>query len=430
MKNIVNEAKAMQGELEACRRYLHAHAEVGFGLDETKAFVAESLRESGYEPRLLGKAVVASVGKRTGSGAFLLRADMDALPMRERSGEKFACKTGNMHACGHDLHAAMLLGSVKLLKRRENALRGEVRLLFQPAEEILQGASAAIKAGALDGVKGALTLHVTLATPLKSGTLVVPPAGVSAPAADYFRIIVKGKSCHGSAPQNGVDALVAAAHILLALQEIPARELSVHTPATLTVGTLQGGSAGNAIADKAELCGTLRAFDEQTRARIKTRLSEIASRVARAFRATARIVFEGGCPSLWNDEGVLAFAEKNARALLGEEYVLSVEKMGGETAKRSGGSEDFAYISRRVPSAMLALSAGSDDEGYVYPLHHPKARFNEAVLPLGAALLAANALRWHENMPVSPYDEIRQSKKGGTPRMGDPAYAEDRIRRE
>lgn len=397
MQNILQEAKKLQTTLVNYRRYLHQNAEIGFELDKTTSFVREALREMGYAPQELGKAcIVASVGKRNTKKAFLLRADMDALPIQEKTGEAFACKTGNMHACGHDLHTAMLLGAAQLLKQNEAALQGEVKLLFQPAEELLQGAKTAVEAGVLENVHGAMMLHVTVDTPLKSGTVVVSSAGVSAPAADYFKIEITGKSCHGSAPWNGVDALTTSAHALIALQEISARELSIATPATLTVGTLQAGGAGNAIADKAVMRGTLRAFDEHTRTTLKTRLTAITKRIAAAFRAKAKIAFEGGCPTLVNDRALSAFAEENTRALLGARNVFTSAQLGGgETARRSGGSEDFSYISRETPSVMLAISAGSTDEGYTYPLHHPKVRFNESALSIGAATLAYNALkRW------------------------------------
>lgn len=393
---ILNQAKKLQPTLAKYRQYLHEHAEVGFALSKTATFVEKNLQEMGYTPiRIAKNCLLATIGKPSAKGAFLLRADMDALPIKEKSGEAFACKTGNMHACGHDMHTAMLLGAAKLLKDNERELKGQVKLLFQPAEEILQGAKTAVDAGVLESVQGAVMIHVMVNTPLKSGTLVVSSGGVTAPAADYFTVEITGKSCHGSAPWNGVDALNASAHFLVALQALSAREISLSTPATLTVGTLQAGTAGNAIADRAVMQGTLRAFDENVREQIKKRIKEIAQSIAKAFKAKAKISFGGGCPTLVNDSKLSAFVEKNARELLGEKGVYtSAQLAGGETARRNGGSEDFAYISQQTPSVMLALSAGAIEEGYAYPLHHPKVRFNENVLCIGSAVLAHTALRW------------------------------------
>ncbi len=393
---ILNQAKKLQPTLAKYRQYLHENAEVGFTLPKTASFVEETLQDMGYTPKRIAKnCLLATLGNPSAKGAFLLRADMDALPIKEKSGERFACKTGNMHACGHDMHTAMLLGAARLLKDNEKDLQGQVKLLFQPAEEILEGAKIAVKAGVLENVQGAVMIHVMVNTPLKSGTLVVASGGVTAPAADYFTVEITGKSCHGSAPWNGVDALNASAHILVALQALSAREISLSTPATLTVGTLQAGTAGNAIADRAVMQGTLRAFDESVREQIKNRLKEIAQSTAKAFKAKAKTSFGGGCPTLVNDSKLSAFVEKTARELLGEKAVYtSAYLAGGETAKRNGGSEDFAYISHQTPSVMLALSAGAIEEGYAYPLHHPKVRFNDDVLCIGSAVLAHTALQW------------------------------------
>ena len=373
---------------------MHEHAEVGFALDKTTAFIKSELEKMGYAPQKCGKAgLIATVGKVEKGKVFLLRADMDGLPIQEKTDDSFACKTGNMHACGHDMHAAMLLGAAKLLKARENELQGMVKILFQPAEELLEGAKDVIAAGVLDKVGGAMMLHVMTNVSLPIGTIVVASAGVSAPAADYFTIKVRGKSCHGSAPWNGVDALTAAAHILVALQEISARELVPGT-AILTVGTLNAGRTGNVIPDYADMKGTLRAFDEETRIAVKNRLEEIVKNTAKAFRARAKVEYGGGCPTLVNDEKMSALAERVAKEILGEKNVFTSAKLQGDTKEKNGGSEDFAYISHEVPSVMIALAAGEAKNGYEYPLHHPKARFDEKALSVGAALYAQIAMHY------------------------------------
>ncbi len=375
------------------RRYLHKNAETGFDLEKTSAFVVERLTEMGYAPKRCGRnGVLASLGK--GKPLFLLRADMDGLPISEKSGEPFAAKNGKMHACGHDMHAAMLLGAAKLLKMREGELNGGITLLFQPAEEILEGAKNMIEDGALSPKpNAAMMIHVASAVDLPTGCAVIAH-GVSAPAADYFTVTVQGKGCHGSTPWKGVDALTVAAHVLLALQEIPARELTVAQPAVLTVGSLRTSEGGNVISDRAILHGTLRSFDEGVRAQVKRRIEQISGGVAKAFRARAKVEYGGGCPTLVGDGELAKFALAQARELLGAERALGANELVGDVKNTSGGSEDFAYISHEVPSVMIAVGAGEREKGFIYPLHHPKVRFDEDALAIGAALYACVAFEW------------------------------------
>lgn len=371
------------------RRALHERAETGFALKETKKYIEEQLKALGCEPKDCGKAGIATIiGKKT-ERCVLLRADMDGLPMYENTGLPFASKSGNMHACGHDMHAAMLLGAAKFLKEKERELRGCVKLLFQPAEEILEGAKDCIEAGVLNDPKpqAAFALHVSTGGELPTGTIVLSTRETSAPAADYFEIRVKGKSCHGATPHKGIDALVASAHILLALQTLPAREQAVENPFVLTVGKLEAGSAGNAIAEKAKMQGTLRAYDEKTRAYIKDRVTEIAKNTAKSLGAKATVRFLGGCPTLKNDLTLVAFAEREIKKLFGEKSLV-------KTDGRGGGSEDFAYFSHEVPSLLLVIGAGEKKKGFEHPLHHPKTDFDEAALPIGSKLLSHLAIEW------------------------------------
>lgn len=395
MDRIIEEAKALQEELVTHRRWLHEHAEVGFDLVQTKAYVREQLTKMGYAPVDCGKAgLVAVVGGKKPGKTFLLRADMDALPIPEESDVEFASRNGAMHACGHDMHTAMLLGAAKILKAHEAEINGTVKLMFQPAEEIFEGSKDMIDNDLLEAPKpdAALMIHVTAATPMPAGTVVICAPGVSAPAADYFTIKVQGKGCHGSAPQNGVDALTAAAHILIALQEIHARELAASDEAILTIGTIQGGTASNAIADSAVMGGTIRTYDEKIRSYLKERMTAICACVAQAYRAEATVEFGSGCPTLVNDGDLSAKAKTYLTELLGRQMVLSASDFG--KPMRGGGSEDFAYVSHQVPSLMLALAAGEADKGYTFPQHHPKVKFDETVLSAGSAIFACMAMRW------------------------------------
>ena len=395
-EQIMQEAAALQEEIKAHRLWLHTHAETGFDLTETKPYVKSTLTEMGYTVQECGKAgLVTTVGK-PGGKVILLRADMDALPIAEEADVDFACKNGRMHACGHDMHTAMLLGAAKILKAHESELDGMVKLMFQSAEEIFEGSKDMIASGVLENPRpdAALMIHVAAGMPLPAGTVVVSAPGVSAPAADYFTIRVHGKGCHGSAPQNGIDPLTAAAHILIALQEIHARELSASDEAVLTIGTFHAGEAGNVIPDTATMGGTIRTYDEKTRAYLKERMTAIAKNVAEAFRASAEVSFGSGCPTLVNDKDLSEKVTGYLKDLLGANRAFTTAELNGGKPARGGGSEDFAYVSHEVPSLMLALAAGEPSKGYVYPQHHPKVKFDESVLSTGAAVFVDCALQY------------------------------------
>lgn len=396
---LLQEAEQMWDHVLRERRALHQMPGTGFDISETLAYVRQELTEMGLQPTDCGRAGLTALvgGKRPGK-VFLLRADMDALPIREEADVDFASQNGRMHACGHDLHTAMLLGAARLLKAHEDEIDGTVKLMFQPAEEIFEGSHDMIEAGLLENPKvdAALMIHVMVGMPFPAGTVVVSAPGVSAPAADYFDIKVQGKGCHGSMPNTGVDPLTAAAHILIALQELHARELAMDDRAVLTIGTMNAGTAANVIPDTVTMGGSLRTFDEETRFFLKQRMTEIAQYTAKAFRAEAEVTFGSGCPTLVNDKDLSACCGQYMKELLGTDRAFSVAElnaMGGSSSKTAG-SEDFAYVSQEVPSLMLALAAGQPEKGYCYPQHHPMAKFDESVLPGGSAVYAWAALRW------------------------------------
>ena len=400
-KEILQKAICYEQEIQEIRRQLHQNPEVGFDIPKTKKYVQEKLKAYGYHPIECGKAgLIAIAGGKKSGKVILLRADMDALPIKEETDLDFCSKNGKMHACGHDMHTAMLLGAAKILKEQEDEIEGTVKLMFQPAEEILEGAKDMVEKGVLENPKvdAAMMLHVMADMPFPSGSILVSAPGVSAPAADYFKIKVQGKGCHGSMPNKGVDSLTVAAHILIALQEIHARELACNEQVVLTIGSLHAGEAANVIPDVAIMSGCIRTFAEDTRVYVKKRLIEIAEDTAITFRAKADVEFGSGCPALKNQTELSVFMENTMPELLGEEKVFSVSKLKeneeGKGISKLSGSEDFAYISRKVPSIMLALAAGEPKNGYSYPQHHPKVQFDESVLPIGCAVYVYSAIRW------------------------------------
>ena len=397
----LREAEEYKTKLIEMRHYLHRHPETGFDLEETTAFVKKELIAMGYEPQHCGKAgiTVLAGGRRSGK-VFMIRGDMDALPVREEADVEFRATNGKMHACGHDMHTAMLLGAAKILKNHEEEIEGTVKLMFQPAEEILEGSKDMIKAGLLENPKvdAALMIHVMAGMPFAEGTAIICDGGVSAPAADYFTIKIQGKGCHGSMPNTGVDPINIGAHIITALQEINARELSLSDEAVLTLGAIHGGNAANVIPDTVELRGTLRAYDDEVRTFLKRRMEEIVKGITTTFRGEAEVIFESGCPTLVNDEELSKATTRYLKGLLGEQNAFTAGQLnvmaGNKKNPKTSGSEDFAYVSHKVPSIMLALAAGQPENGYCYPQHHPKVKFSDEVLSVGSAIYAYVAMEW------------------------------------
>ena len=254
-QDLLQEAKQLQPELLQCRRTIHRHPETGFDLQETKALVKRQLTEMGYSPQECGKCgLVALAGGKKKGRTILIRADMDALPIEEAAEVEYRSETpGRMHGCGHDMHTAMLLGAARLLKAHEDELEGTVKLMFQPAEELFQGADDMIGAGVLENphVDAAVMIHVVPGLPLPSGIVLVPGAGTGMASCQQYRIVVKGKGGHGAMPHVSVDPITAAAHIHLALQEISSRELGPDEFGVFTTGMFRAGDASNIIPDTA-----------------------------------------------------------------------------------------------------------------------------------------------------------------------------------
>ncbi len=389
--------KNIESEIIEYRRELHKRAEVGFELKDTVDFIKQSLLKIGCEPNDIGKCgVYTIIGKENDCDSVLLRADIDALPMKEESGEEFSAKC-NMHACGHDIHASMMLGAARVLKANESMLNRPIKLLFQPAEEILEGARNMIENGILEHphVSAAFMLHVMVNIPLKSGSFVVSSPGISAPGTKYFEIEIRGRGCHGAMPNTGIDPINAAAHIITMLDSIKTRELSIYDNAVLTVGSVAAGNSHNVIPDVAKIQGTFRAFDDSVLKLIEDSMIRICKNTAKAFRCEANISFPMGAPSLYNDETLSKKVENILINAFSEDFVITSKSLADKfkTSSKSTGSEDFAYYSKMVPSLMIGICAGSSEDGYTYPLHYKKVRFDESALIYGAAALSEIALK-------------------------------------
>ncbi|MFV0363633.1 MAG: M20 family metallopeptidase [Suipraeoptans sp.] len=394
--SLIEEAKGIKDTIISHRRYIHQHAELAHDLPLTRAYVMEYLTKLGYEPKEMGDGVVAVAGGKKPGKVFMIRGDMDALPIIEESDLPFKSETKYMHACGHDMHTSMMLGAAELLKNHEDEIEGQVKLMFQPAEETLTGAKSMIDEGLMENPKvdAAFMIHVMPGTKYKTGSVLVQQPGIGSSAADWFEIHVQGKGCHGAMPNTGVDPINVVAHIVTALQEIHAREMPTGSSLALTIGQIHGGAVSNVVPDTAYMTGTIRTVDTDLRKFVKQRMVEIAEGVAKSFRASAEVKFTTECPSVLSDEITRNEIESYCKNIIDDKMVIDTANLKGLFM---AGSEDFALVAERVPSAFAALSAGALDDGYTHPLHHPKARFDEDTMPNGAAIYAGCAMEWLKN---------------------------------
>ena len=388
--NYYERALELKDETIANRRHIHKNAETGLDLPKTKAYVMEKLTEYGLEPKDCGYGVTATLGK--GGKVLLLRADMDALPMPEESGEEFACPTGKeAHTCGHDFHAAMLLTAAKMLKEKEDTLEGTIKFMFQPAEETFEGSKNMIENGILENppVDAALAYHVSPGK-MPIGLFMYNDKDTMMYSVDGFKITIHGKGSHGAYPHVGVDPINIGVHIHLALQELIARESDPTHSCVLTIGQFAGGTAANIIPETAVLQGTIRTNKPQARELLVRRMKEVAEKTAAVYNGTVDIEMISEVPPLICNP-------KLTDEVVGYMQELGIPGLTPYPGISASASEDFAVIAEKVPSTFMYLSAGYLDERGQYPAHHPKAQFNEDVCPIGAACLAHCASQWLKN---------------------------------
>lgn len=396
--SLFHEAQALGDEIIANRHHLHRIPELSLDLPRTAAYVEEKLQQMGYVPQRIGDCgIVVTAGKGNGK-CFLIRADMDALPVAEDADIDFKSTNGNMHACGHDCHTAMLLGAARLLKNHEDEIEGTVKLMFQPGEETMEGAKMMVAGGVLENphVDAAMGAHVFTAMPMPAGSVALMGAKMRMAGSDWFTIHITGKGCHGAMPNTGVDPLNVMSHIHIALQTINARELDPMDNLVLTVGQMHGGQTSNVIPNEAMMSGTIRTLKNETRAMVKSRMEAIVASIATAFGAEAKVEWGAGCPVLIQNEPLYKEVDGYLKNLEGITF-LNLDELGYSGASSGMGSEDFAYVSNEVPAVFLGIPAGTPQEGYIYPQHHPKARFQDQVLASGAAAYAHVAMEWLKN---------------------------------
>ncbi len=350
-KMIEDLLQPLEPRLIEIRRDIHAHPEIGFDTFRTAQLVADELRALGLDPKTgVGRTgVVATItGGRPGP-CVILRADMDALPIAEQTGLAFASTIpGAMHACGHDIHTAALLGAASALLRISSELAGSIRLIFQPAEETQEsGAAAMIADGAADGADLAVAFHNRPETP--AGKIVLN-RGASTASSDEFKVIVHGKSGHAARPHAAIDPIVAAAHMITQLQTLISREMDPSTSAVLTIGHIQGGATQNIIPDSCMFEGTVRFRSPESRDLAEASFSRICQGAAAALNVSVDIDYVRGAPPLMNDDRLV----DRATEALGMQFgVLPLVEQGS-----SFGAEDFSYFSERLPSIQIFIGSG------------------------------------------------------------------------
>ncbi|MDR1049131.1 MAG: amidohydrolase [Synergistaceae bacterium] len=386
-------AEALNGCIVKLRRELHACPEVGHDLPLTEAVVVRELSRLDLDEIKTGQGeghgVFATLkGEKRGRGGTLaLRADMDALPIREETGLPFASANGNMHACGHDAHMAMLLGAARLLAESRAECSGTVRFIFQPAEETVRGACSMIESGALENprVDEIVALHTgNLWGSLEPGQIGWRVGPMMA-SSSFVDILLEGRGGHGAMPHLAVDSIVMAAEVIAQLQTLVSRETDPFDPAVVTFGKIEGGTAHNVVAESCAMRGMIRAFGPETTEFLKRRVRETAEGVAASMRGRAAVSISPGLPAVVNDAGAVSRMRAAVTEALGEKWLR-------ELARPTAGAEDFALYLEKVPGALFYHCSMFGD-GRDHPHHSPRFDVNESVLWTGAAALAARGAR-------------------------------------
>ena len=358
--NIRPEIKDIEKSIIDWRRDFHQYPELGFDEHRTSKIIGEALKKMGLAPQMnVGKTGVTADLTFGDGPTIALRADMDALPMQETSGLDFSSKhDGVMHACGHDGHMAMLLGAAKVLTQNGDSFNGTVRFIFQPAEEGAGGARYMIEDGCLDGVDEIYGIHLWNYQPV--GEVGITDGPVLA-AADMFEIKIKGIGGHGAAPQGTIDAVVVSSHLVQALQTIVSRNTNPLEGTVVTIGTINGGHNFNIIADEVTLSGTARAYTEENRNFIKTRMTEIIDGVAKTFGAEISFDYEDGYPPTINHTDPANKVLKAAERVVGEKAGMPYLSMGGE---------DFSYYLQKIPGCFFFVGSAPNDQKLFETPHH------------------------------------------------------------
>lgn len=394
---LCREIDVIKDEIIAIRRDFHMNPELGMEEIRTSAVVKSILDSLGIENKYIGDTgVIGTIYGVSPEGTTIgIRADMDALPIQEEKNTPYSSRIpGRMHACGHDAHTAILLGVSKVLNKFKNNLPGNVRLIFQPAEETVGGAKRMIEEGALQNPSVAAVIGLHVEETLDTGCIGIKSGQMNA-ASNPFEIIINGKGCHGAYPHRGVDAVVIASHIITCIQNIISREVDPRDSAVITVGTIVGGKGPNILCDQVILQGIIRTLDQEIRLKIPGRIEEILKGIVTAMRGAYEFKISEGYPCLINDNRMVLMLKESASKHIGLNNIITL-------SKPSMGVEDFAYFGAYVPSVFYKLGCRNEAKGIVYPSHGPLFDIDEECISLGILVqcqLAVDFLsrKWEEN---------------------------------
>jgi amidohydrolase len=386
MKTSMEQAQAIFEELVEIRRDFHMHPELSLQEYRTAEKIEEYLTKWGIEhERIAHTGVVGIVRGREGGKVVAIRADIDALPITEVEDRPYRSQNeGVMHACGHDMHATILLGAAKVFKGMEGNFDGTVKFFFQPAEEAQGGAKRMIEAGCMENprVDHVIGLHVHPTVP--AGKLQFK-SGAFCAMSCRATITIRGKAGHAARPNTAIDAVAVACQVVSSLQMIVSRQVSPLDSVVLTFGSIHGGTKANIIADEVVIDGTLRTLSREMREDVEAKINQVANQVAGAYGATAEVVLNEGYPALINDAESVDVTLKVAEGLVGRDNIVMMENP-------SMGGEDFSFFSDLVPSAFYNLGCGNEAKGMTATLHHEAFDADEDCIPLGVAMQVESAL--------------------------------------
>lgn len=382
---ILDKAKSIENEIIEWRRNIHMYPELGYQEKRTAKLIEEHLRKWGYKviTGIAETGVVGILKGEKGEKTIALRADMDALPIEELNDVPYKSRIkGVMHACGHDAHVAMLLGAAKILAELRDRFRGNVKLIFQPAEEGGNGGKRMVEEGVLEDPKVDVIYAIHVWSPLPSGKVALKEGPILA-ATGIFETEIKGKGGHGAYPHTTIDPIIPLANIVLGLQTIVSRNIDPIQAGVVSVGIVKAGDAFNVIPEKAYIAGTYRYLEPKTGEVIKSRIKEIIENICRLYKVNCNIRIEDKTPPTINDPKATIFAREVISELIDKNNIVE--------AQPTMGGEDFAYYLQKVPGAMIILGTGNPEKGTDKPHHSPYFNVDENVLYIGTAIHVALA---------------------------------------